>query len=587
MNMKKAFSLILALMLVLTSALTGCAGQGGENVTTDANSGTEVGENSSDESGDAGKDEVQELVVQTRDDVLTMDPNLSSTIPDWKGSVPVYEGLTRTVTKEDGSIDILPGVAESWDISDDNLTYTFHLRKDAKWSDGVAVTAKDFEYTWRRTFDPEVAAPYAWMVQGIIKNSDEVLNGELDKTELGVKAIDDYTLEIQLEKTTPFFLTFAGFPTYSPVREDLIEKYMENGKSTYGSSVDKIVGNGPFIMTEWESKGKMVYEPNPYYWNKDEVYLTKLTKQIIIEQNSVAQAFISNEIDVGGINSTDWNQLIDDTGLYNVETMPGVNLEFFLFNCADPVLKNEKIRLALSLAINREDYSKDIDEGKSTPDYSIIPSSTSVGKLNYEEATKGENKIIKKLAEQYDPKELLLEGMKELGLGDDPSKLQINYMTRGTNEYSKKAAEYLKQNIESVLGINFVIDMTEWNIMYDNIEAGNYQVAQGGWTADFNDPSNFFDLFHKDKGYYGFDKIKWDGPAADKYAELIDKVNTQTDDAERVETYLEAEKVLLENGAVAPMYTDTIRNVIGKYVKGYYVNPYVYQDYVGVYIQGK
>ena len=167
MNMKKAFSLILALMLVLTSALTGCAGQGGENVTTDANSGTEVGENSSDESGDAGKDEVQELVVQTRDDVLTMDPNLSSTIPDWKGSVPVYEGLTRTVTKEDGSIDILPGVAESWDISDDNLTYTFHLRKDAKWSDGVAVTAKDFEYTWRRTFDPEVAAPYAWMVQEI------------------------------------------------------------------------------------------------------------------------------------------------------------------------------------------------------------------------------------------------------------------------------------------------------------------------------------------------------------------------------------------------------------------------------------
>lgn len=583
MSMKKTISLILVLMLVLTSALAGCSNQDAGKAPVDPNGGTAVDENG----GETGKDAVQELVVQTRDDVLTMDPNLSSTIPDWKGTAPVYEGLTRTITKEDGSVEIVPGVAESWDISEDNLTYTFHLRKDAKWSDGEPVTAKDFEYTWRRTFDPEVATPYAWMVQGIVKNSNEVLNGELDKTELGVKAVDEYTFEMQLERATPFFLTFAGFPTYAPVREDLIEKYTVNGTSTYGSSVDKIVGNGPFIMTEWEPKGKMVYEPNPHYWNKDEVHLTKLTRQIIIEQNAIAQAFISNEIDIGGINHVDWNQLIDDTGLYDVVPMADINLEFFLFNCGDSILQNDKIRLALSLAIDREGYSRDIDEGKSVPDYSIVPSSMSVGSLNYAEATNGENQIIKKLAEKYDAKELLLEGMKELGLGDDPSKLDIHYMTRGTAEYSKKAAEYLKQNIESVLGINFIIDMTEWNIMYDNIDSGNYQIAQGGWTADYNDPSNFFDIFHKYNGYYGFDKVKWDGPAAEEYATLLDKVNTQTEDADRAATYLEAEKVLLESAPVAPMYTGTIRNVIGNYVKGYYTNPYVYQDYVGVYIQGK
>ena len=579
MKMKKTISLILVLMLALSAILTGCSGE----KSNPAPAATDTAGNS----GSAEKDAKQELIVQTRDDVLTMDPNLSSTIPDWKGTVPVYEGLTRTITKEDGSVDVVPGVAESWDVSEDKMTYTFHLRKDAKWSDGQPVTAKDFEYTWQRIFDPEVATPYAWMVQGVVKNADKIVNKELDKKELGVKAIDDYTFEMKLEKPTPFFLTFAGFPTYAPVRKDLIEKYMENGKSTYGSSVDKIVGNGPFIMTVWEPKGKMVYEPNPNYWNKKEVYLTKLTRQIIIEPNAIAQALIANETDIGGINDVNWNQLVDATGLYDVKPMDDVNLEFLLFNCADPVLKNEKIRLALSLALDREGHAKDIDEGKAVADYSIVPSSTSVGKLNYKEACKGENEVIKALAQKYKAKDLLLEGMKELGLGDDPSKVEVHYMTRGTAEYSKKSAEYLKQNIESVLGIKFTIDMTEWNIMYDNIDAGNYQIAQCGWTADYNDPSNFFDLFHKTNGYYNFKKVKWDGEAADKYAALIDKVNAQSDDAERVATYLEAEKVLLESAPMAPMHTGTLRNVIGKYVKGYYSNPYVYQDYVGVYLQGK
>lgn len=582
MKMKKTISLILVLMLALSTVLTGC----GEK--TDSAPPVTGPENGTETEGTASeKDANQELVVQTRDNVLTMDPNLSSTIPDWKGTTPVYEGLTKIITKEDGNVDIVPGVAESWDVSDDGLTYTFHLRKDAKWSDGEPVTAKDFEYTWQRTFDPEVAAPYAWMVQGVIKNADKIINKEMDKSELGVKAVDDYTFEMQLERPTPFFLTFAGFPTYAPVRKDLIEKYMQEGKSTYGSTVDKIVGNGPFIMTLWEPNGKMVYEPNPNYWNKDEVYLTKLTRQVIIEPNSIAQSLISNEVDIGAINDVNWNKLVDDTGLYEVRPMGDVNLEFFLFNCSDPILKNEKIRLALSLAIDREGYSKDVDEGKSVPDYSIVPASTSVGKLNYKEASKGENEYIKELLKKYNPKDLLLEGMKELGLGDDPSKVEIHYMTRGTAEYSKKSAEYLKQNIETVLGIKFIIDMTEWNIMYENIDTGKYQIVQGGWTADYNDPSNFFDLFHKYNGYYGFDKVKWDGEAAEKYAELIDKVNAQSDDAERVATYVEAEKVLLESAPMAPMHTGTLRNVIGKYVKGYYVNPYVYQDYVGVYLQGK
>jgi len=588
MKAKKIISIILVLSMVFT--LVGC-GESGDAATKP----------NEDESTSSELAEVQEFKYATKSDVLSMDPAKTSSVPNWAGQALVYENLVIVKTQADNSSKVMPGMAEKWDISDDGLTYTFHLRDDAKWADGVDVTAEDFEYTWRRLYNPNSGAVYEWMVDGVIKNSAEVYvelqellesckNGDevdLDKYDkesvaildkLGVKALDENTFEMKLEKPSPFFLLFVGFPPYYPVREDLIAKYGDK----YGSVPEKIVGNGPFILTKWEPGASMVYVKNDNYWNKDEVYLTKVTRQIISESNAVAQALMNNEVDSAGIDKPEWNEVIDATGIYDIQSFASPNLENFIFNCQDDILKNKNIRLAISLAFDREKYNNEALEGVNIPAYSMVPSCMSVGNGGkYYDMTNNECEYIKVLLEKYDPKELLLKGMEELGLGDDPSKLEIHYMTRGTSEFSKMTAEWTQQQLHKALGINFVIDMTEWNIMYDKIDQGEYQIAQGGWTADYDDPSNFLDNYASD-GYYGEKKLHWTGAEADAYTDLIHKAKASSDDTERANMYAEAEKILLEEAAVSPQYSNKIRTLVGKYVEGYYVNPMVYQNYVGV-----
>lgn len=583
MKAKRIVCLLLALVMMFS--VVGCGKN--EPTSSNADNGTKTNDSDNETTKDDQKEEKladkQELTLATGSDVLTMDPAMASSTPNWAGQALVYENLVSVVANETGGTSIVPGVAESWDVSDDGLVYTFHLRKDAKWADGVPVTAKDFEYTWRRTFDQATGAAYTWMVEDVIKNGSKVYAGELPLEELGVKAIDESTLEITLESPSPFFLQFAGFPTYCPVREDLIAKF----GSEYGSSPEKTVGNGPFILKTWNPGASMIYEKSDNYWNKDEVYLTKVTRQIIKEVNAVAQALLANEVDVAGLDNPQWNAVVDATGIYNVNEMPSPAIENFIFNCSDPILKNQKIRLAISLAFDREKYNDEALEKVDIPAYSMVPLCVSVGNLNYAEAVKNENEYIKALRDKNDPKKLLLEGMKELGLGDDPSKLEIHYMTRGTTEFSKKTAEWMKQFLEADLGIKFIIDMTEWNIMYDLIDSGDYQIAQGGWTADYNDPSNFLDNYHYEKGYYGEAKIHWADDKAKEYAKLVDDAKATNDDQERADLYAKAEKILLEQSPVSPQYASKVRTLVGKYVKGYYVNPLTYQKYVGVKLLSK
>lgn len=583
MKSKRIVCLLLALVFMLS--LVGCGTDEPTNSKTDnkTNANDSSNNNSQNEQKDAKLADKQELVFATNSDVLTMDPAMGSSIPNWGGQALVYENLVTVVANENNGTSIVPGVAESWDISDDGLVYTFHLRKDAKWADGVPVTAKDFEYTWRRTFDADAGAVYTWMVEGVIKNGKQVYAKELPLEELGVKAIDEYTLEMKLESPSPFFLYFAGFPTYCPVREDLIKKY----GTEYGSTPDKTVGNGAYILKTWEPGSSMIYEKSDNYWNKDEVFLTKVTRQIIKETNAVAQALLANEVDIAGLDNPQWNELVDATGIYDVHEMQSPAIENFMFNCADPVLKNQKIRLAISLAFDRDKYNSEALEGVNLPLYSLVPTVTSVGELNYTESVKNENEYIKILKDKYNAKDLLIEGMKELGLGEDPSKLEIHYMTRGTTEFSKKTAEWMKQNLETNLGIKFVIDMTEWNIMYDLIASGDYQLAQGGWTADYDDPSNFLDNYHYVTGYYNESQMHWTGPKAEEYAKLVDQAKLATDDQERANLYVQAEKILLEEAPVSPQYAPKLRRLVGKYVEGYYVNPLAYPNYVGVKLLSK
>lgn len=562
---KRLLSLSLAAVMVLTMAV-GC----GNSDSADNSGGS-----------DSGLASNQELVFQETSDATTMDTIQSSTMADQHAAAPVYEGLLRRELDDNGNLILVPGAAESYDVDETETVYTFYLQPEGKFSDGTPVTAEDVVYSYQRAFDPALASPQSWQLEDIIVNARACFEGEADLDELGVKAIDDYTVEITLNEANPNFLTVITFP----FARIISKAFVEECEGKFGSGVDYVMGSGPYKLVSWDTGSSMVYEPNEYYWNSEEVYLTKLTLQVVSESSTLAQSLMNDEIDVAQLNDADWNDLVDETGYYNVEEMPQMSTYFFVYNCNDSVLSNAKIRLALSLGFDRDRYNEEVFYGKYIPAYSFEPAIATVGDSLYSDVAGDSAEYLKTLAEKYpDPKALLIEGMEEAGLGSDPSTLTIKYTTLGTTEVVKKGAEWMKQELETNLGINLEIELTEWNVTYDLIDAGDYQMAFGGWSIDSGtEPWRFFRLFEMNDGYYGKDKVAWTNEAAQEYSTYAVEMQ-QIYDADRLlELYKLAEPILLEESPVAPVYFSKQRTVIGTDVEGYQVHPFLLPDFVGVY----
>ena len=589
MRSKKLIGLTLAALLSMTT-FAGC-GSNNDGKNNEKDSGTNSGTNSgSDSKGESDSkvemDAVQELFVPG-DDYVTLDPQRSGAIPDWAAQRPVCEGLIRYVATEDGGAEVKPGVAKEWTISDDGLIYTFKIREEAKWADGTPLTAQDFVYTYQRVFNPEVASDYAWLIQDIVKNGTKAVNGEVPLEEVGVKALDEYTLEITLEAPCAYFLGLTGFPTYAPVKKEVVEKYGDQ----YGTAADKVLGNGPFMFETADPKTGITYVKNPNYWNAEEVYLTKIVRNRL-EKEVANNALMNKELDMAGVSDPNWVSQLSTLDYLERYENKNAGSEFLMFNCENEYLKNEKVRQALSIAFDRNKYNQDMIDGNGFELYSISSPSVSIatknGEVLFKDFSNGENAYVKIMKDTMgDPVALLKEGLKELGKPEDPSQVTLEFTTRGTTQYSKDQAEWIQQMYKETLGINIEIKLTEWNIMWDEIEAGNYNIAAGGWGADYNDPSTFIDIFHTESGYYNSKRTKWSGEKADKFNALIDEAKTCTDLDKRAQLYVDAEKILLESAIVAPTYDDLNQGFRAKYVKNWYSNPFVYRDYVGVYIQGK
>lgn len=563
---------VIVLLLVLMLALSGCSGETADTQVTDTAS--------------TAMDAVQEYAYSHGSVVTTLDPHKNGSIPVWGVQAPIYENLVRYVVTENGSAKYEPGVATNWSVSDDGLVWTFDLREDAKWADGSPLTAHDFVYSWQRVFDPEVASDYEWMVDAMIKGGSDFNSGEGTREDVGVTALNDHKLQIELNMKVSYFLQIASFPTYKPVKQAFVEKYGDE----YGSSPEKTLGNGPYIVSEWNEGVDLVYVPNPHYWDKDNVHLTKITRKIVKEQNPRAQALMAGEIDAAGVSEPEWRSMLDGTGQFEYINEAGADVEFLMFQMDNEFLSNKKIRQALSIAYDREKNVKEVGDDFGFPAYSVVPSVMHSGEELYCEITKGANEHVKTLiAENPDPKALLLDGLEELGYDRDPSVIDITIQTRGTGEYSKEDAEWLKQLWKDRLGIDLKIELTEWNIMWDNVSSGNYDIAVGGWTADVDDPSNLIDIFHTspNTGYYHGGKTGWKGEKADEFNALVEKAIQTTDPHAKALVYLEAEKILLDEAVVAPKYFGEVSSYRAKYVKNYYSNSFTYIDFKGVYISGK
>ncbi len=562
--MKRILSMTLAVVM-LAMLLVGCGG--GDKPATGTESGSEAAV-------------AQELTFSNTTDATTMDTIQTSNLNDQRAAALVYEGLLRRELDDNGDLILVEGVATDFDVDETETVYTFHLREDAKFSDGTNVTAEDVVYTFQRMFDPALASPQSWQLEDMIVNAKAAFNSEVGIEEVGVKAVDEYTVEFTLNSPNPNFTTVVTFP----FARIISKAFVENCTGTFGSSVETTMGCGPYKLTAWEPGSSMTYEPNEYYWNKENVHLTKVTRQVIAEPSTLAQALMSEEVDVAELNDADWNTLVDDTGLYNVEEMAEMTTYFFLFNCENKNLSNAKIRLALSLGFDRERYNNEVYLGKYTPAYSFEPEVATVGDSSYADAAGDNAEYLKKLAEQYpDPKALLIEGMEEAGLGSDPSTLTIKYTTLGTTEIAKKSAEWLKQEYANNLGINLEIELTESNIAYDLIDAGDYEMAFGGWGIDSGtEPWRFFRIFEPTAGYYGEPKLHWTGEGADAYSAYAIEMQEIFDNERLLELYNLAEPILLEEAAVSPVYFKKMRMCVAKNVDGYDVHPFLLPDFIGV-----
>ncbi|WP_346866742.1 MULTISPECIES: peptide ABC transporter substrate-binding protein [unclassified Clostridium] len=542
MKSKKILASLLALSMITSVALVGC-GKGEEK-----GAGTAT-------NGEADAEQYLNMLLQS--EPKTIDQSKSSDSYSSQILANCQESLTRIVQDENGKDKIEKGIAESWETSDDKLTWTFKLR-DAKWSDGKPVTAEQFVYGITRTLDQNTASPYAFLLYPIA-NAVEFNSGKAKAEDLGVKAIDEKTVEFTLASPCAYFLDLTYFKVMQPQREDIVKEHGDK----YGSEANSMVYCGPFMISEWVHNNKVEFVKNPEYWDAENVKLDKVTMKIIKEESARMNELLNGSLDMATVVKPEWIEKFDSTGEYESKKGYDGSTTYTFFNLKDKLFSNAKVRKAFIVAEDRENKIKTLRKGLGEPALGFVPKSVQIGGEEYRTKV-NELPVQKLMDENKDPKALLIEGMKELGLGEDPSKITISYLQSGTDSVAKEYAEFQQQVYTKKLGINVKVDFVEWAQFQERTDNFDYQVAGMAWTGDYNDPNTYLDLWTSTAGVV---PTGWSNP---KYDELIAKAGKSDDPNERAELFKEAERILLyEDGVVSPEAWRFKNTYVRKYVKNY------------------
>ena len=546
--MKRTLALVLAMIMML-GMFAGCSKTETETTTTAA----AEGETTTAAEGEE-LDAEQYYNTYIGAEPTTLDISRSS--DTYGGSIltAISEPLTR-LADVDGEYKVIPAAAKEWSVSDDGLVWTFKLNEN-KWRDGSAVTANDFVYAYRRLADPDTAAPLSYMFE-CIKGYKAVQSGEAEPDTIGVKAVDDLTLEITLEAPTPHFMSLTSLRFAAPLNQAAVEEHGE----AYGSELDKIECNGPFYIESWTHQSEIVLKKNPNYWNADEVKLETVTYRIIGDENTAYNEFEIGGIDYVSTGKKEWVDRFDQKeGTYRV-TYPLATESFIFFNQNDELFSNANIRKAFSIGLDRADINEVVFTGLRVPATGWVASAIAVGETNYREQA---GDMIAELSKQGEAKELLLKGMEELGLGSDPATLDITFSLGGTDQWYRTMGEYLQQAYKESLGVNLKIQTNEWAVFSDNAEAGNYQLGFMSWGAFYNDPIDVLNVFKSTSGSVNT------GWVSEEYDSLLDKASVEMDEAARTELYKQAEKILVvDDCVIAPVADSTGNYFYYDYVKGF------------------
>jgi len=470
-----------------------------------------------------------ELVFNNEAEPESLDPAIIEGVPEHNIYMMLFEGL---VTYDPETLDAVPGVAESWDVSDDGLTWTFNLRDDAVWTDGTPVTAQQFVDSWLRFLNPETAAAYTYMMNMVIEGASAYNSGEAGPEAVQIRALDDKTFQFDLVGPAPYVLGMLSHYAFAVHPTQTVEEF-----GSEWTKPENIVTNGPFKLAEWMPHDKIVVEKNESYWDAENVQLDKITVYPIDDQNTSLNMYKQGEID--WIQTVPQNMIeemkLDDNYHVNASF---ITYYYFLNTEVEP-LDDVRVRKALGMTIDRQELVDQVTREGQFPAYGITPPLA-----NYP--------AVEGFEEDFDAaRELLAEAGFPNGEGFPEFTILYN-----TSEGHKAIAEYVQQKWKEELNIDVTIENQEWATFISNRQGGNFEIGRAGWQGDYVDPNTFLDMFIKGSGN---NDGRYDNP---EYDALIRKASLMPGGEERYAVLREAEELLIDEMAIIPFYFYTTSNWI-------------------------
>jgi oligopeptide transport system substrate-binding protein len=490
------------------------------------------------------------ITVNLQDTIRDMDSATTTDEVSFNILVNVIEGLYRL----DENARPVPGQAESVDISEDGLTYTFTLRDGIKWSNGDPVTSQDYRYAWLKVLNPDTGSQYAYIISTFVEGAAEYNEGDGSAEEVAIAAPDDKTLEVKLVSPAPFWLGLTAFPTYLPQNQQFVEQQGED----YAQSADALIFNGPYTLTELNPTQGVTLVKNDGYWDKDNVDIERAEGKIVKEVDTAVNLHESGELDITEISAEFVDEYRDSPDFQQATEFASF---YLAFNEDVEIFQNANIRKAFQIGFNRADLAYKIYNDGSVPATGLVPDGIAgPGDQTFREAQGP-------VAPEFDPEEarrLYEQGLQEIG-GEAPTVELLSYDA----STARDAATFFQSQFEENLGAKIDVKIQPFDRKLELEANGEFQLSYQGWGADYNDPMTFLDLWESESPF------NTGGYSNPDYDELISQAQTETDAARRMELLQEAERLLVEEDAgVAPIFFEGTTRLIEPSIKDFVYQPY-------------
>ncbi|ACN83493.1 peptide ABC transporter substrate-binding protein [Brachyspira hyodysenteriae] len=504
------------------------------------------------------------IFINTGPEPNTIDPSINVTSDAIFYLMHTFEGLLE----KDMNGKLIPGVAESWEISEDGLTYTFKLRTNSKWTDGKTVVAGDFVYSWQRVVDPATGSQYGYQHEPV-KNAKAITAGDMPKESLGIKAIDDYTLEVQLEAPTAYFLELLTFPTFYPLRKDIIEQYGDE----WTLNADTYIGNGAFKLIERNRDESLVMVKNTNYWNIEDIVPDKITFVLMENETASVAGVKAGSLHFARSFPRQDIKTLQNEGLIVIK--PRISSYYYCLNLTNEILKDVRVRRALSLAIDRNYIVEQITRGGEKPAGALVPFGISDYEGDFRE-NGGEYIDITKdgyVKNVEEAKKLMAEAGYPNGEGFPVMEFKAD------PGLHVKIFEAVQQMWKENLGIDVTLTQEEWAVFLQTRYDRNITMARGAWNGDFDDPVNFMALClsYSPNNYSVYSNRAYD--------DMINEVMLSGDQKFRMQTMHKAEEMLMREEAIIPIYYYTEPLLVSPKLKDVYYDSLGFHKFHHCYLE--